>query len=155
MVPLPKLLVLLVASSDGIPVVALPAPTRVASLTARLVYHNKKHDIAGLTRSSFFYAICHSIFMGHAKVLPLPTTIANTSQPVLVSRQRRHSDLAFWILIVLCDCTSRSAGQVPDRRRSQSTNSNRPQIQRHTTCSRGFLGRPTTLVAQLMPLSRR
>lgn len=52
MVPLTKLLILLVASSDGIPVVALPAPTRVASSTARLVFHHKKHDIAGLTRSS-------------------------------------------------------------------------------------------------------
>jgi hypothetical protein len=154
MVPLTKLLILLVASSDGIPVVALPAPTRVASSTARLVFHHKKHDIAGLTRSSLLYAFCHSIFMRHA-ILPLSTAIANTSQPVLVSRQRRHSDLAFWILIVLCDRTSRSAGQVPDRRSSQSTNSNRPQIQRHTTSSRGFLGRPTTLVAQLMPLSRR
>jgi hypothetical protein len=46
MFPLSKLLILLVASSDRIQVVALPAPTRVASAT-RLVYHHKKHDTAG------------------------------------------------------------------------------------------------------------
>lgn len=57
MFPLPKLLILLVASSDGIPVVALPAPTRVASSAARLVYHHKKHNIAGQTRSSFFLCL--------------------------------------------------------------------------------------------------
>jgi hypothetical protein len=62
MFPLSKLLFLLVTSSDGIPVVALPAPTRVASSAARLVYHHRKHDIAGQTRSSFS-AFCHSIFM--------------------------------------------------------------------------------------------
>lgn len=116
MFPLPKLLILLVASSDGIPVVALPSPTRVASSLARLVLTIPSHDIAGQTRSSFFYAFCHSIFTGHARVLPLSTAIANTSQPVLVSRHRCHSDLAFWILIVLCDCASQSAGQVPHRR---------------------------------------
>jgi hypothetical protein len=52
MFPLPKLFILLVASSD-IPVVAFPAPTRVASSAARLVYHHKKYSIAGQTRSSF------------------------------------------------------------------------------------------------------
>jgi hypothetical protein len=157
MVPLPKLLILLVASGDGILVAALPAPTQVASSVARLVYHHKKRDIAGQTRSSFFYAFCHSIFLGHVRVLPSSTAIANTGQPVLVSRQRCHSDLAFCILIELCDCTSRSAGQVPDRRSqsSQSTSSKRPQIQCPTTRSRGFLGHPTTLVAQLVSLSRR
>jgi len=61
MFPLPKLLILLVASSDGIPVVALPSPTRVASSLA-------------------------SIITGHARVLPLSTAIANTSQPVLSIR---------------------------------------------------------------------
>src|SRR5882762_5267508 len=55
----PRLLILLVASSDIIPVVALPAPTRVPSSAARLVYHHKGHDIDGQTRSSFFYAFCH------------------------------------------------------------------------------------------------
>jgi hypothetical protein len=102
----PKLLILLVVSSD-IPVVALPAPTRVASSAARLVYYHKNHGIAGQTRSSIFYAFCHSIFMGRAGVIPLSTAIANESHPVLVSKKRRHSDLALWILIVLCDCTSR------------------------------------------------
>jgi len=157
MFPLPKLLILLVASSDGIPVVALPAPTRVASSVTRFVHHHKKHDIAGQTRSSFFYAFCYSTFMGHARVLPLSRAIANTGQPVPVSRQRRHPDLAFWILIVFCDCTSRSAGQPPDchSEGGQSTSNNAPQIRRPTTCSRGFSCRPTTLVARLMSLTRR
>jgi hypothetical protein len=52
MFTLPRLFIMLVASSD-IPVVALPAPTRVASSAARLVYHYRKHDIAGQTGSSF------------------------------------------------------------------------------------------------------
>jgi hypothetical protein len=53
MFQIPKLLILLAACSDGIPVVALPASTKVASSVARLVHHHKKHDIACQTRPSF------------------------------------------------------------------------------------------------------
>ena len=95
--------------------------------------------------------------MGHTRVLPLSTAIANMGQSVPVSRQRRHSDPVFWILIVLCDCTSRSASQVSDRhsQSSQSTSNNTPQIRRTTTRCTAIVGADRRRDWQgLMSLSR-
>ncbi|KAH9991919.1 hypothetical protein BJV77DRAFT_1068043 [Russula vinacea] len=80
------LVILFVAYGDQISVVALPLTTRTSSSAARLVLIPSRNE--KLIFFLLFDLPCHSIYTGYASVLAFSTSIANTSQSVLV----RHGE---------------------------------------------------------------
>lgn len=81
------LVILFVAYGDQISVVALPLTTRTSSSAARLVLIPSRNE--KLIFFLLFDLPCHSIYTGYASVLAFSTSIANTSQSVLVSKAAR------------------------------------------------------------------